>query len=81
MQFLMNSARAEQPVPEREHSGPEEPILQRGWRDKKSREAQRLAAKRQNYKTNQTELNWNGSPPKDRSGEPEKPTPIIYKAW
>jgi len=41
MQFLTNSTRVEQPVLEREHSGPEQLIPRREWRDKKGRNAQR----------------------------------------
>jgi len=66
MQFLTNSTCVEQPVPGREHSGPEQPMLRREWGDEKGREAQKAAAKRQNGKR----PNWwnrNGSA---QSGSP-----------
>jgi len=48
MQFLMNSACIEQPVPGREHSGPEQLIPWRERRDKKDGKAQRPIAKQHN---------------------------------
>jgi len=46
MQVLMNATRVEQPVPGREHSGPEQLIPRRERRDKKGRKAQRPTANR-----------------------------------
>jgi len=88
MQFLTNSTCVKQPVLGREHSGSEQLIPWREGKDKKGRKAQRPPAKQQKAKLtklNQTEWNQNSfaqncSPVKDCSAEPEKMTPIIYKA-